>query len=132
MTVYMFMGLAGLPVFSNMTGGYEMIFKPTFGYIIGFIFCAYATGKIIELFKSRGSKLGYFIGPVVGILVDYLIGVPYLMVALGHIKGHSISLQTGLVVGFYPYIAFDIIKAALVVFVALSVVPKLEKSNLYN
>ena len=43
--VYIVLGLAGLPVFTQ-GGGPSYVFQPTFGYIIGFAIGAYVTGKI--------------------------------------------------------------------------------------
>ena len=42
---YMLLGLAGLPIFSE-GGGIWYIFKPSFGYIIGFCLGTYVTGLI--------------------------------------------------------------------------------------
>ena len=43
--VYIVLGLAGLPVFTQ-GGGPGYIFQPSFGYIIGFAVAAYVNGKI--------------------------------------------------------------------------------------
>ena len=48
---YMLLGLAGLPIFSE-GGGIWYIFKPSFGYIIGFCLGAYVTGLIAERLKQ--------------------------------------------------------------------------------
>src|SRR5699024_12068185 len=48
MIVYLFIGLAGVPVFAGFKGGLITVLCPTFGFIIYFIFTAYVTGKIIE------------------------------------------------------------------------------------
>ena len=40
-----FLGLAGLPIFTQ-GGGLAYVFQPTFGYIIGFAVGAYVTGVI--------------------------------------------------------------------------------------
>ena len=46
MAIYLFMGLVcHLPVFSGATGGFSSVFKPSFGYIIGFVLAAYAAGQ---------------------------------------------------------------------------------------
>ena len=39
MTVYMFIGLAGAPVFAKFSGGFGQIISPTFGFIVSFHFC---------------------------------------------------------------------------------------------
>ena len=43
MAVYCFAGLIGIPVFTA-GGGIFYVLKPSFGYIIGFIFSAYIAG----------------------------------------------------------------------------------------
>ena len=42
---YMLLGLVGIPVFTQ-GGGIGYIFKPSFGYIIGFVFGAMVAGYI--------------------------------------------------------------------------------------
>ena len=54
-TVYLLLGLIGLPVFSEMTGGIAVLFGPTGGYLIGFLFQTWLTGWMIE--KNRRSLL---------------------------------------------------------------------------
>ena len=49
---YMLLGLAGLPIFSE-GGGIWYIFKPSFGYIIGFCLGTYVTGLIAERLKQK-------------------------------------------------------------------------------
>ena len=49
--MYIFSGLIGLPVFTE-GGGIWYLFKPSFGYIIGFLIGSYVTGKIAEKLKQ--------------------------------------------------------------------------------
>lgn len=132
MTLYMFIGLIGIPVFSGGTGGFGMVLSPTFGYIIGFIACAYVTGFIVEQSRKRDFKVGIIIAPFVGIMVDYIIGVPYLFVVFNTVMGKAISPYVALTYGFFPYIALDIIKAAIVAIMALSIVPTLSRQGLLD
>lgn len=132
MLVYTAMGLVGLPVFANFKSGFGMVFQGTFGYIIGFTLCAFATGYIIEVFKKRGSMVGFFIGPFVGIAIDYLVGVPYLYMVLSKTTDGVVTWALALTYGFWPYIGLDILKAALVVVIAIKVVPQLEKAGVYQ
>ena len=52
--IYVTLGLVGLPIFTQ-GGGLTYIFKPSFGYLIGFIVCSYVIGYIIE----RTEKLNF-------------------------------------------------------------------------
>jgi len=78
MTVYMFIGLAGAPVFARFSGGFGSIISPTFGFIVSFILVAYITGKIVE----KNSKLHwYIIAAIVGMVVNYVIGTNWMYYA---------------------------------------------------
>ena len=46
--IYLLLGLIGLPVFSGMTSGIGVLFGPTGGYLIGFIFQTLLIGWLIE------------------------------------------------------------------------------------
>jgi len=130
MTVYTLMGLVGLPVFSNGTGGFGMIFKPTFGYIIGFIVCAYVVGLIVEKSREKGFNAGLVIAPFVGLMLDYIIGVPYLFVVLKATMGEAMTPSVALAYGFWPFIILDLVKAAIVVTMLFSIIPRLEKEGI--
>ncbi|MFJ7935214.1 biotin transporter BioY [Sporosarcina sp. NPDC096371] len=78
MTVYMFIGLAGAPVFAKFSGGFGSIISPTFGFIVSFIFAAYIAGKIVE----KNNKLhGYIIAALVAMVVNYVIGTNWMYAA---------------------------------------------------
>ena len=75
MTVYMFIGLAGAPVFAKFSGGFGSIISPNFGFIVSFIFAAYIAGKIVE----RNNKLhSYIIGALVAMVVNYVFGTNWM------------------------------------------------------
>ena len=42
---YVLLGLVGVPIFAA-GGGIGYIFRPSFGYLVGFIVSAYVTGKV--------------------------------------------------------------------------------------
>lgn len=53
---YLVLGLAGLPVFAH-GGGLGYLLKPTFGFLLGFPWAAWLTGKLAgERPASRGTK----------------------------------------------------------------------------
>ena len=78
MAVYMFIGLAGAPVFARFGGGFGSIISPTFGFIVSFIFVAFIAGKIVE---KNGKLHGYIIAALVGMSVNYLFGTNWMYYA---------------------------------------------------
>jgi biotin transport system substrate-specific component len=78
MTVYMFIGLAGAPVFARFGGGFGSIISPTFGFIVSFILVAFIAGKIVE---KNGKLHGYIIAALVAMSVNYLIGTNWMYFA---------------------------------------------------
>jgi biotin transport system substrate-specific component len=78
MTVYMFVGLAGAPVFAKFSGGFGSIISPTFGFIISFIFVAYIVGKIVE---KNGHLNSYIFAALVGCTINYLFGTNWMYFA---------------------------------------------------
>jgi len=78
MTVYMFIGLAGAPVFAKFSGGFGAILSPTFGFIVSFILVAYVVGKIVE---RNGKLSSYVIAALVGLVINYGIGTNWMYYA---------------------------------------------------
>ncbi len=82
--VYIFIGLLGLPVFTE-GGGLAYVLKPTFGYIVGFAVGAYVTGKIAHQVQNpsyrrllAASFSGLFFVYLFGMIHYYLISAFYL------------------------------------------------------
>ncbi|NLG89037.1 MAG: biotin transporter BioY [Clostridiaceae bacterium] len=76
MTLYMVMGLAGLPVFST-PAGIHYVLSPTFGYILGFIAAAWVAGKISESFPDFTIGAA-FLASSAGILSIYFLGTVHM------------------------------------------------------
>jgi len=77
MMAYMFIGLAGAPVFAGFKGGISSIISPTFGFIISFIFVAYSIGKLTE----NGRK-GYVLAGFTALIMNYFIGTNFMYFAM--------------------------------------------------
>ena len=72
---YMLLGLAGLPIFSE-GGGLWYVFKPSFGYIIGFAVAAYVNGKIANA-KTHPSYRRLLGANFLGLFIVYAVGMIY-------------------------------------------------------
>ena len=78
---YMLLGLAGLPIFSE-GGGLWYVFKPSFGYIIGFAVAAYVNGKIANA-KTHPSYRRLLGANFLGLFIVYSFGMIYLNSPIG-------------------------------------------------
>ena len=81
LTTYMVLGLAGLPIFAGLTGSLVALAKPSFGFVIGFIFSAFVAGWFAERAWDRRPALA-FVGFAAASVVPFLFGIPYLAVVL--------------------------------------------------
>lgn len=73
--IYIIMGLIGFPVFTE-GGGMGYIFRPTFGYIIGFAIATYITGTIANKVPKPTYKR-LLLANFIGLTIVYLLGMSY-------------------------------------------------------
>jgi biotin transport system substrate-specific component len=105
LALYMLMGLVGLPFYADGGSGWSHVWGATGGYIVGYIPAAYITGWMAERRLDR-TILTAVPAFVVGSIVPFLIGVPWLAVAADY------DLSTAIDKGFTPFILGGIVKAA--------------------
>lgn len=74
-TMYIAIGLVGIPIFTS-GGGISYIFQPTFGYLIGFVAGSWVTGYICEKYKGNSYKK-YLLASFTGLAVVYIFGMIY-------------------------------------------------------
>lgn len=87
---YMLIGLAGLPIFSE-GGGLWYIFKPSFGYIIGFCAGTFVTGLIAEKLREKTIR-GYMAANFAGLLIVYAMGMIYYYVICNYVINTPIAV----------------------------------------
>ena len=112
LTTYLLAGLAGLPVFAGFTGTVAAVGKPSFGFIIGFVFAAFAAGWFAQRAWDRRPVLA-FVGFAAASVVPFVFGIPYMAFILNVAMGLDYSLGALLEVGLLPFILGGIVKAAL-------------------
>lgn len=102
--LYLAVGAAGVPVFTEASGGIEVLMGPTAGYLLAFPVAAAIVGRMAERRRDRRfwSMVGAF---VVGSVVIYTAGVIGLMVTV------DLTLPAALEAGVYPFLLGDAIKA---------------------
>jgi len=116
--IYIFIGSLGIPVFSGFNGGLHILFGPTGGFIISYIFVT-----LIMSFASQktNKKLTLFFFGILSLTVCYLFG------SLQYAVISKVSFYNSLSVCVVPFVLFDIFKIILAVNIGL----KLKKISYY-
>jgi len=109
--VYMGAGLAGAPIFASFTGGPLAVLKPSFGFIIGFVFAAFLAGWLAERNWDKKFWLA-LLGFILASIVPFVFGVPYLAVVLGNM-GLDNSFGAVMAAGVTPFIVGGVVKALI-------------------
>ncbi|KIL42931.1 biotin transporter BioY [Jeotgalibacillus campisalis] len=78
MVIYLLIGLAGMPVFAQWSGGFRTLISPTFGFILSYIVVAWFSGLITEKKKTYPFL---FVAAFVGTAINYGIGTSWMYMA---------------------------------------------------
>ncbi|MBC1500767.1 biotin transporter BioY [Listeria weihenstephanensis] len=120
--VYLVLGAIGVPVFAGMTAGLGIIFGPTGGFLIGFLFSAYITGFLIE--KTNFSLAYAIFANIIGAFVTLLFGALWLKLS------GDLPWGTAFTVGVIPFIIPGILKAVLAAIIGISIRKRLVTAKL--
>lgn len=101
MTIYLILGMIGVPVFAGYQSGLSVILGPSGGFLLAFPFASFLVGFLNE--KKQHILLSTFLGTV----FIYIIGIPWMMYVLSWEVIPTISYMTV----FFPG---DVIKIAIV------------------
>ena len=123
--VYIILGLIGIPVFTE-GGGIGYVFKPSFGYIIGFVFSTYATGTIANKEKNPGMKR-LLIANFVGLFILYAIGMIYYYFMSNYYLGSPIGVRALILYCFILAIPGDILLCILGAILGKRLIPLVNK-----
>lgn len=120
--IYLLLGLVGLPIFSNFSGGPGKLLGPTGGYLIGFILMAFISGLFIERFYGKINM--YILGLVLASAANYLLGTAWLSYQL------DLTFYQALTIGVFPYLIGDAIKIAIAIIIGPMIRHRLLQANL--
>lgn len=121
--IYLFVGFAGLPVFSGFTSGPSKLLGPTGGYLIGFIFMSLIAGFFIDRFFNKWYLCIF--GMILGTIVCYIFGTAWLAYQA------NISINAALAAGVLPFIPGDLAKIVISAFIGPKIRNRLIKANLF-
>ncbi|BDZ30211.1 biotin transporter BioY [Lactiplantibacillus sp. WILCCON 0030] len=123
-SIYLLLGVIGLPVFAGSTAGLAALFGPTGGYLWGFFLYIWIVGLFYKLTKQT---LALIIGNLVGAGSQLLAGAYWLVLSA------KLSWPAALSSGVTPFLVPAVIKIILVVVVAKAILRRLpERFRLKN
>jgi len=110
--LYLLIGLAGMPVFSGFSGGFQKLAGVTGGYLIGYLPCAFLSGAGTERMERDGRKWILPVMMIIGTAVLYTIGTAWFMIQTGNTLGAALSLCV------LPFLPGDAVKITAAVLLA--------------
>lgn len=122
--VYLLIGLIGIPVFSNFSGGIQSVLMPSFGFLLGFLAVAFISGLA---YKKANTLAGFMIYGLFASIGLYIIGLSYMTFILNVVMKSGLSFSTILKLGLIAFIPGDILKLLAASFIGL----RLKKANIF-
>ena len=120
--VYLALGLIGLPVFSQFTSGFGILFGPTGGYLLGFFPTAYLIGLWLE--KTSYTYIQAFIANMIGMCITLIFGAVWLKLIT------ELSWHEAIATGIFPFLPVGIIKAFLAAWFGIAIRQRLNSARL--
>ena len=105
-TLYVLLGLLGLPVFSA-GGGLLYVANPMFGFLLGLIPMAAAVG-----FLTKFPRIHPFAAAAAGLVLLYAAALPYFYFATGQVLALKELFLTACV-GFLPFDLLKLLSASM-------------------
>ncbi len=112
--IYVLLGAIGVPVFAGFSGGIGAVTGPTGGYIIGFLFTAFAVGLMADLLGKKIWVLA--VGMVSGLLLCYAFGTAWFII-VSNSGGNNMDIATALGYCVIPFLVPDAAKISVAVII---------------
>lgn len=120
--LYLLMGLIGLPVFANHQAGLAVLFGPTGGYLIGFLFYGLIASTLLS--KTNYDWRWAFIANWLGSCAALIIGTLWLKVSV------DLTLVAAFKTGMVAFLIPELIKASLATGLGLTIRKALLRAKL--
>lgn len=111
MVTYVLVGTAGVPVFAGMEAGPMQLITPTGGFLLSFIIVAFVAGWITER-SNQPSVPKYVIASLLGLIINYLIGVTFMYFSMNLWLSLEISYKVAWI-GMVPFFIKDVALSCL-------------------
>ena len=110
--LYFIVGALGMPVFTDQSGGWDIITGATGGYIIGFILAAAVVGWLAERGADR-RVVPMILTLILGNILIYAIGVPWLASWTPPGATAPLGWSQAYLFGIEPFVFGDALKLAI-------------------
>ncbi len=118
--IYIIMGLIGLPVFANFTGGIMSVVKPSFGYLLGFIFVPLINYLVMKI-KIKNELVKHLMSGIISCIIIYIIGSIYFYLIRKFYFINEISIKQVILICVVPFIIIDSIKVITASLIAIRI-----------
>lgn len=123
-SIYLGVGLAGVPWFAGMNGGLAYLAGPTGGYLIGFVLAAFFLGYCVDTYvRSRKYWAMFALMFFANFGIVFGFGLLQLYGWLS-LSGTPVDLGGLLLMGLIPFIIGDTVKIAVAAGIASGITPK--------
>ncbi len=110
--VYILLGVTGIPVFHNFTGGIGILMSNTGGYILGFLLCGII---YLSMTKPINKKPAFkLISAFAGLIICYILGTLRFVIS----SAQSTDFTAVLLTCVAPFIIPDTVKILLAYFIS--------------
>lgn len=115
--LYLVIGLIGMPVFAQGTGGFHSVLSPSFGFILSFIPATWFMAKFLEK-SPLNSHVSHMVAVIIGNAIIYSVGLLYMNFILSVYMGNQLTLTEVLWAGMIPFLPGDVAKSIVAVIAA--------------
>lgn len=122
--IYVLLGLIGMPIFTA-GGGFNYIFNPTFGFLLGLIPMAAIVGLLSK--KLNYSFWGICVACLAGLTALYAIGLPYMHLIITLYLNKPYALMDTIYSGMLIFLPWDFLKIALTAILCRHLLPRIKQ-----
>lgn len=123
--VYITIGLIGVPIFTE-GGGIGYIFKPTFGYLLGYMAGAFTNGYIIQKLQLK-RLFSIFLANFSTLIIVYIFGCTWLYGIMKWIIEKPLSVTDTLLYGMILPVPGDLLLCFLCAVLIYRLRPQLQR-----
>jgi len=130
LAIYITLGVAGVPWFVGLAGGFSVLVGPTGGFLVGFMLAAMFIGYVAERFiKTRHFLPIFILLFFANIVLIYVPGLLQLGIWLHLSNVSDVTVLKLIDMGVVPFVLGDIVKILLAAMLAKIIAPYSSKKD---